>query len=197
MLIFNCLWICLCAGGFTDCGDCAAPVSITEGKSIQVEAYVYHWTNNEGQREFGIQQFISGLPEQEHRLWFVSGSTPDGSALQWRLALYLQSRIVVNEKKQKLVEIEQGCVLSPEANACYDFALKLIAEKYFTDLLTLKHPIPAIRLDCGYNPKTNAAFLNELAVSPGGWIFSQVHGLDILPFVNKHIVTEQMVPLLQ
>jgi hypothetical protein len=156
-------------------------------KSDMLPALVYKWVRDNGQTSFGLQQLVQGFQKKEYRFWFTSGSVPGSDVLSWRYACMLQSGVTSLEERADIT-VEQTCTLTPEANACYDLAHDLVKGDYISNFLHMDTPMPALRLDCGWNPKDKKAFLNEMAVSPGAWIFSECHKLDILCHVAKTLV---------
>jgi len=206
LLILFCCFYCAswCVGGFSDCGVCSAGVDVpaadkaadsenkAEGNAEDkpdsaLPALIYKWVRDNGQTSFGLQPLIEGFQRAEYRFWFTSGSVPGSDVLSWRYACMLQSG-VTSLNDQPAIAIEQSCALTPEANACYDLAHDLVKGPYIRSFIQIDNPMPALRLDCGWDPKGKKAFLNEMGVSPGAWIFSECHKLDILCHVAKTLV---------
>ena len=161
-----------------------------ESPSLKYEmlaALIYKWARESGQTSFGLQTYIEGFQQKEYRFWFTSGSAPIALKASWRYACMLQT-CVSSLENQPAISVEQSCALTPEANACYDLADKLVKGDYIGSFLDGDNPMPAVRLDCGFDYKSQRAFLNEMGVSPGAWLFSECHKLDILCHVAKHLV---------
>ena len=200
LIVSHCFVTVPSLGGFSDCGvnSCSFTFAPSDSDPLGygvLPGLVYIWTRNYGQTSFGRQEFVEGFQQCEYRFWFTSGSTPTSNQLSWRYACMLQSG-VTSLDDQPAITVEQSCALTPEANACYDLAHMLVATDYIRSFLNGDNPMPALRLDCGWNPKTKKAFLNEMGVSPGAWIFSECHKLDILCHVAKSL-TGQMKQHLQ
>ena len=146
---------------------------------------------NAGQREFGLQPAVSGFESEEFHLIFASGDDAD---TRWRFACMLR-KSRANTATGSASTIQQDCVGSLAASACYNLAMLIMTTKPMQDLLTQTPRIPALRLDCGFYPETQKAFLNELAASPGGRLFSGAHQLDILTLVVKNLVEQMKLSL--
>jgi hypothetical protein len=176
-------------GSFSFGGICAKRVVVEDGGCSELLPLLAHFVQAEHQHAVGIQPYVEGFEAFELRTWLIADAQ---ARLKRRPALTVRTGIT----SDRYMAAEQFQPLHGPGLRVAQLVDDMLIEcaDFFEQLLALK--LPALRVDCGWDPVAQRAFFNEFSAAGDANMWSEVHGQD-LAYVVGRAAGEQLFARLQ
>lgn len=149
------------------------------------------------QLTFGLQPLIPSFRTNEFRHWYMALPGVNGVRC-FRLVTTVRTSYSTHKPP-----IFSGAISAPvdtESIACFDLAQRIMtsSEPLFRTFQSelLAAGCFALRVDCGFNPETGEAFLNELTAPSDAAMLTHAHETELVWRLG-HILAEGVVELLE
>ena len=143
----------------------------------------------------GIQPFSKHLRAGEYRVWLVVVEVYDHCKRKLVRKLQILSVVLTRPGQSRpdgmpaqMESISPDYAL-PEVMACKQMVQDMLADpslgEFFMGVLRGPAALPALRIDCFYNPDTKKAYMNEMAPTPDAVVFTATHGTSLIRIIGS------------
>jgi hypothetical protein len=162
---------------------CADPITVRNRSCSVLVSILQRYVNVHHQRSVGIQPFSKGFEDLELRTWLI----PDPDTNQWRSVLTIKTN---TEPGSPSWSAQLFQPLHTPGLRVARLIERMLAEEcdFFEQVRRLG--VPALRIDCGYDPdlgpsEDRGAFLSEFASAPDGIMWTDTHGQDLAYVIGR------------
>jgi hypothetical protein len=150
------------------------------------------------QHTFMLQKHVPNLRLHEYRMWYMAlPAAPNGPRVFRMVAMV---HTTYSAATPPALTALPSSPLDPQSCACFDLAQRIMLgnEHVFSQLRArlLAMGCFALRVDCGFDPDTQTAFLNELTAPADAAIFTFIHETELVLSLGT-MLAEGLFPLLR
>lgn len=163
--------------------SCGVTVAISSGACDELPGIIERFVHEWHQPAIGVQPFVDSFPGNELRFWTMADEGANVAAGEPRFrftAILLKTRLSFRNTSITRFDAEVYSTVHDDSAACGKLLEQMLKEQsaFFERIYQLG--VRFLRVDMGFNPSSDRAFLNEFAAAPDGNTWSQVHKQDLL-----------------
>ena len=173
-------------GSHSTCGYTFRPIAVdASGECAALSATVRELVDVQHQHCIGVQPFSPHLRRREYRFWLVA--FPHERPSVYDLATAVETRPAPHVGELICSSSFDGA--TEAGHACMQLVRTLLqsptarVRDFWATLLRLR--IPALRVDCFYDPEQQRAMLNELAPAPDAVLFTRTHESQLARIIGR------------
>jgi hypothetical protein len=169
-------------GGYSEAADAVfshVHVPLVSGSSAPLlVSNIMRIATDLHQTRICVQPFLDSFRRNEFRFWCLAQRDPRNNQWRWRIVSVVRTgwRGRADSGFQDL-DVSAAAPVRADVSACQDFVEELLQHRYLLELR--QAGCRAVRIDCGYNPATRAAFLNELTLATWAAFFTHATDMDV------------------